>query len=125
MSPRIRLRFSGGVEAICKLRDEEAAEKILEAAPFRSEANRWGDEIYFELPIKLNLRGEREVMEIGEVAYWPQGNSLCIFFGPTPVSKAGEPRAVSRVKPLGRVIEGLKDLEKVEDGEMVEVEGLK
>ena len=42
-------------------------------------------------------------MEVGEVAYWPPGQALCIFFGPTPASVGDEPRAASPVNPLGSI----------------------
>ena len=122
MPYKVRLKFSGGVEAICELEDDSELEKLLQESPFTAEANRWGDEIYFDLPIKLKLKGERTLMEVGEVAYWPEGNSLCLFFGPTPVSKGDKPVAYSEVKPLGRVVEGLEDLRKVKDGEEIRVE---
>lgn len=121
MPYKVRLEFSGGVKAVCELEDDPEFEKLLEKSPFKAEANRWGDEIYFDLPTKLRLRGERTQMEIGEVAYWPEGNALCLFFGPTPISKGDEPVAYSKVKPLGRVVEGLEDLKKVGDGEEVTV----
>jgi len=117
----IRLRFSGGVKAVCRLKDEVELENLVKKSPFTSRANRWGDEIYFELPTKLKLEGEKTLMEIGEVAYWPEGNSLCLFFGPTPVSKDEKPVAYSDVKPLGVVIQGLEELRKVKDGERVKV----
>jgi len=117
-----RLRFSGGVTVVCRLIDDPELEKLVEKSPFSSEAERWGDEVYFELPVKLRLRGEKTLMEVGEVAYWPEGNSLCLFFGPTPVSKDDRPVAYSDVKPLGRVVEGLESLKEVRDGEGVRVE---
>ncbi|HDD66871.1 MAG TPA: hypothetical protein ENG52_04530 [Nitrososphaeria archaeon] len=117
-----RLRFSGGVTVVCRLIDDLELEKLVEKSPFSSEAERWGDEVYFELPVKLRLRGEKTLMEVGEVAYWPEGNSLCLFFGPTPVSKDDRPVAYSDVKPLGRVVEGLESLKEVRDGEGVRVE---
>ena len=117
-----RLRFSGGVTVVCRLIDDPELEKLVEKSPFSSEAERWGDEVYFELPVKLRLRGEKRLMEVGEVAYWPEGNSLCLFFGPTPVSKDDRPVAYSDVKPLGRVVEGLESLKEVRDGEGVRVE---
>ena len=117
-----RLRFSGGVTVVCRLIDDPELEKLAEKSPFSSEAERWGDEVYFELPVKLRLRSEKTLMEVGEVAYWPEGNSLCLFFGPTPVSKDDRPVAYSDVKPLGRVVEGLESLKRVRDGEEVRVE---
>lgn len=122
MPYRLRLEFSGGVRAVCELEDSPELEKLLRESPFTAEANRWGDEIYFDLPVKLRFKGERTLMEVGEVAYWPEGNSLCLFFGPTPISKGDKPVAYSKVKPLGRVVEGLKDLRKVKDGEEIRAE---
>lgn len=117
---RLRFRFSGGVEVVGEV-EEEVGRKLAQAAPFKSEVNRWGDEVYFELPIELGLKGVKVVMEVGEIAYWPEGNALCIFFGPTPVSRGGEPRAYSPVRPLGKVVEGLEGLKDVGEGEEVSV----
>jgi len=122
MNKRVRFRFSGGVEVVGVVEDEKVAEELSKNSPFESIVNRWGDEIYFELPFDLGLRGERVVMRVGEMAYWPEGNSLCIFFGPTPVSRRGEPRAISRVKPLGEIVEGLDELKGVKQGERIRVE---
>jgi hypothetical protein len=101
--------------------DEPELEKLLENSSFEAKAERWGDEVYFELPVKLELKGERTLMEVGEVAYWPDGNCLCIFFGPTPMSRDEQPVAYSKVKPLGRVIEGLSRLKDVSNEELVRV----
>jgi hypothetical protein len=117
----VSLDFSSGVRVVCELVDEPELEKLLESSPFEAEAERWGDEVYFELPVKLELRGERMLMEVGEVAYWPDGNCLCVFFGPTPMSRDERPVAYSKVKPLGRVVEGLSLLKEVSDRELVRV----
>jgi len=117
----ISLDFSSGVRVICELVDEPELEKLLENSSFEARAERWGDEVYFELPVKLGLKGERTLMEVGEVAYWPDGNCLCIFFGPTPMSRDEQPVAYSKVKPLGRVIEGLGRLKDVSNEELVRV----
>lgn len=117
MPYRVELEFSGGMKATCLLNDVAELEKLAEKSPFKSEANRWGDEIYFELPVKLKLKGERTMMEIGEVAYWPEGNCLCLFFGPTPISKGDKPVAYSDVTPLGKIVNGLENLKNVKDGE--------
>jgi hypothetical protein len=117
----VSLDFSSGVRVICELVDEPELEKLLENSSFEAKAERWGDEVYFELPVKLELKGERTLMEVGEVAYWPDGNCLCIFFGPTPMSRDEQPVAYSKVKPLGRVIEGLSHLKDVSNEELVRV----
>ena len=117
----VSLDFSSGVRVICELVDEPELEKLLENSSFEAKAERWGDEVYFELPVKLELKGERTLMEVGEVAYWPDGNCLCIFFGPTPMSRDEQPVAYSKVKPLGRVIEGLSRLKDISNEELVRV----
>lgn len=117
----VTLEFESGVKVICELAEHPELEKLLAHSPFSSEAERWGDEVYFELPVKLEFDGERMLMEVGEVAYWPEGNSICIFFGPTPISRDEKPVAYSKVKPLGRVIEGVEHLRKVKNGEYVKV----
>lgn len=120
MPYKLLIRFSSGLEVLCLLRDEAELEKLITRSPFKSTANLWGDEVYFELPVRLKLEGEKKVMEIGEVAYWPEGNSLCLFFGPTPISRDDKPIAYSNVKPLGKILQGLEHLKKVEDGEELE-----
>lgn len=95
---------AGGVSLEAILNDGPTADKVWEALPCDGEANRWGDEIYFALPV---IAGEepdaRAEMAVGELGYWPPGNAFCIFFGPTPVSRGAEPRAYSRVNVLGRI----------------------
>jgi hypothetical protein len=61
-------------------------------------------------------------VEVGDVAYWPPGESMCIFFGPTPVSKASEPRAYSPVNVFGKVIGDPLVFRKVKNGEKTKVE---
>lgn len=45
----------------------------------------------------------KEVVEMGDIGYWPQGNAFCIFFGPTPASLGDEIRAASAVNLVGKV----------------------
>jgi hypothetical protein len=81
------------------------AVKILEALPFESTVNTWGNEIYFTIPVAVQQEHDaRADVEIGELAYWPMGKAFCIFFGPTPVSRDEKPRAYSPVNVFGRVI---------------------
>jgi hypothetical protein len=105
MAGRIRI-VVGGREVKANLNESETARALLEQLPLRVSMSRWGDEYYGDCGLSAPLEpGARAEMEVGELAYWPQGSALCIFFGPTPASVGDEPRAVSPVNPLG-MIEG-------------------
>lgn len=103
-------------------KNPKTREAFIEAAPFESRVNTWGDEIYFSTPVKLGQENAQETVEKGDVAYWPPGNALCIFFGPTPVSSPGEIRPASPVNVFGKVVGDLERLKKVRSGEKVRVE---
>lgn len=101
----------GKLALAATLGEGPAARRLAESLPLTVTMSRWGDEYYGALPVKLPV-GEkrRDVFEVGELALWPEGNALCIFFGPTPVSLADEPRMASPGIPLGRIATGAKDL---------------
>ncbi|MGQ9479277.1 MAG: cyclophilin-like fold protein [Thermoproteota archaeon] len=100
----------------------KTVESIMKALPFKGIANRWGDEIYFEIPIKLPEENSQVEVEKGDVAYWPPGRAMCIFFGPTPVSRKGKIMAYSPVNVFAKIEGSLEDLKKVKDGEEITVE---
>ena len=125
MPYRISFKFSGGIRSEGVLDDSEASKRVANLGPFTSRVNLWGDEIYFELPADLGIKGERREVEVGTIAYWPDGNSLCIFFGPTPMSRDDQPVAYTAVKPLGKITAGLELLKRVSEGEKVEVNVVK
>lgn len=93
-----------------------------EFIPFEIEARRWSSEVYFETPISTEKENASELVQVGDVAYWPPGRVLCLFFGPTPVNKPGEVRSANSVNVVSKVIEGLNTLKKVKDGEKVRLE---
>ena len=94
---------AGGLEAKVWLNDTDTASKVCAILPITSEVNVWGEEIYFAIPVKTGLEDARETVDLGDIAYWPQGNALCIFFGRTPVSEGDEIRPVSPVNIIGRI----------------------
>ncbi len=100
-----------GCRMEAELSDAPAAQKVAAALPLSAQMSRWGDEYYggVDLDIPEDATG-RELMAIGEIAYWPPGKALCIFFGRTPVSTDERPRAASAVLPVGRVTQGISDL---------------
>ena len=97
------LLLIGNNDFVIELNDSDTANAIWLAAPFEAYTNAWGDEIYFEVPVKCGLENGRKVLKAGEVAYWPDGKALCIFYGPTPVSRGSDPEAISDVSPVGRL----------------------
>tara|TARA_Y100000588_G_scaffold176525_1_gene190548 strand:- start:392 stop:772 length:381 start_codon:yes stop_codon:yes gene_type:complete len=85
------------INIICILRENLTAEKIVSILPLESNINVWGDEIYFPVEsINLELENDaKDVMELGEIAFWIQGNSIAIGYGATPVSVRDEIRLIN------------------------------
>ncbi len=96
------------------LNNSDTSDLFYSALPKKITMQRWGDEYYGDCGIKVNAaKDARAEMEVGELAIWPDGNALCIFFGPTPASTDDKPRAISKVNPIGKIsqdVSFLKDL---------------
>lgn len=121
--PRKITITSGKVSLPATLNDSDSARAIGQALPIEARANRWGEEIYFEIPVELEESGDaRAEMQVGELAYWAPGSAFCIFFGPTPVSQGEAPRAASPVNPLGMVDGDAAAFKAVRSGEKVRLE---
>ncbi len=122
MSRRIRIT-AGQVELRAELNDSQTANAIYDALPITGHGNRWGEEIYFEIPVDVALEpGASEDVEVGSLGYWPPGKAFCIFFGPTPASSGDEPKAASPVNTIGRVNENVRELKDVPHGQEVRLE---
>lgn len=121
MSKRIRIK-ANAIEITAELNDTNTAKAIWEALPIRSDASRWGQEIYFSIPLHLELEKERELVDIGDLGYWPPGSAFCIFFGPTPASRGEEIRPASPVNVFGKVVGDAKVLDQVKSGVKITVE---
>ena len=93
----------GNVSLTATLADNERARRIYDALPLDEPYTVWGDEIYFSIPVFLDLEEGREIMEIGELGYWFSGNAFCVFYGRTSVSTDERPRAASVVSPFGKI----------------------
>lgn len=96
------------------LHDTPCAKQIVEQLPARGEINTWGNEYYFEVDINLGPdETATKDVEVGDLAYWPQGNAIALFFGPTPESSGDEPVPASKVNIIGKVdnAEYLKQLD--------------
>ena len=94
---------AGPVVVSATLNDTATAAMIWDALPIEASANTWGDEIYFAIPVAPGDETGLEVVDLGDLAYWPPGNAFCIFFGPTPMSRGNEIRPASAVTVVGKI----------------------
>lgn len=103
--------------------DTPTARAIAGALPFGSAAQTWGDEVYFDAPIAVDLEPQaRQIVEPGTVCFWVEGSALALPFGPTPISTDGRPKLASRCNVLGRVLGDARVLARVRAGDKVSVE---
>jgi len=107
------------------LDDTPTAQALLEALPFASVAQTWGEELYFEAPVNANLEPEaRQTVEPGTVCFWVEGSALALPWGRTPISTDARPKLVSPCNVLGRVLGEAQRLAQVNPGDRVKVEAL-
>jgi hypothetical protein len=121
MGRAIRI-LAGDVVAAAELNETRTATAIWEALPLEARGQTWGDEIYFSIGIRAEAEAARDVVALGELAYWPPGSAFCIFFGPTPMSRGDEIRPASPVTVVGRVAGDATVFKTVAAGTMVRLE---
>ena len=122
MATRIKITVKD-ITLDAELFDTPCARSISELLPFETETSEWGDEFYFEVPIKMYL-DETATMEVkvGDIGFWPPGNALALFFGPTPMSSGNDPVPASDVNLVGRIIGDAKILKKAKGAGRVRIE---
>lgn len=118
-----RIKFSiGSVTLEAELKDTPTADAICNALPIESQAHTWGDEVYFSTSIETALEPDaKDVVELGELAFWVQGSSIAMGFGPTPASHGNEIRLVTATNIWGRALGDIKILKAVNEGDRVQM----
>lgn len=113
---------AGNVQVVANLNDSPTADAIWNALPLTARANTWGDEIYYSIPVSLEEASDAQaVVAMGDLGYWAPGSAMCIFFGPTPVSRGNDIRPASPVNVFGRIAGDATVFKAVRSGEQITV----
>ena len=121
---RMKIKItSGDISAVAELKKTQTAKIIYNSLPIEASANKWGDEIYFPIPVNIEAETDaKEIVSVGDIAYWPEGSCFCIFWGKTPASKGNEIRAASKVNVFGRIKGDAKIFKNIKNSDLVVLE---
>src|SRR3984957_1491622 len=106
----IRFDF-GSLTLDAELLDTPTAKAIAAALPISGSAMTWGEEGYFDIPVKVP----------GEIAYWPDGHAIALGFGRTPISEGDETRLASPCNIWAKALGDVKPLANVKAGTKIKV----
>ncbi|MDQ1278763.1 MAG: uncharacterized protein QG670_23 [Thermoproteota archaeon] len=116
----IKSKAIGEVHAeLTEDKNPNTTKSIWASLPIKARANTWGDEIYFSICLDIKTENSQQIVEKGDIGYWPPGKAFCIFFGPTPASVGNDIRAASPVNIFGKILGNIAILKNVEEGDEI------
>jgi uncharacterized protein len=119
---RIKISWPKGA-ASATLEDTPTSRALVSELPVKAKAQTWGEEVYFEVPVKATLEaGAKQVVPPGTVCFWTEGSSLALPWGRTPASEGDESRLVTRCNILGKIDGDARQLASVRSGDTITVE---
>ena len=108
-----------GLSVRGRLKRSRVADAVWDALPIEGRGQLWGEELYFYISLRVPPENPKDVVDRGDIAYWPEGPGLCLFWGPTPVSRGEEIRPYSPVEVIGKVIGNLSVLKNIRPGRVI------
>ena len=108
MKQKIQMKIENSSTVLLELDDANSPNTVnefIKKLPFTVDLNVWGDEIYTsKSPISQPEENAKSPVNLNDVAYWPTGKAICLFYGPTPIGKSGEITPASPVNIIGKII---------------------
>ena len=115
--------FAGATTLEGEFFDTACARAMAGMLPIETHPHEWGDEFYFEVPVKMELDESATTgVKVGDIGYWPPGAALAIFFGPTPLSVGDDPVPASAVNLVGRITADARELKKEKGTQKIRIE---
>ena len=122
MATPIRITV-GGITVAAELGDTVLAGNIAGKLPIETTPNEWGDEFYFAIPVRAGLdETATSKVKVGDIGFWPPGNAMAIFFGPTPMSSGADPVPASDVCLIGRITDDATLLRRARGARKIRIE---
>ncbi|WP_455206825.1 cyclophilin-like fold protein [Kaarinaea lacus] len=115
----------GSIELVASLLDTPTAKAVIDCLPIESIAQTWGEEVYFEVPLRAKRENNaKDVVEPGEIAFWVEGNCVAIGFGRTPLSKGHEIRLAAKTNIWAITHDDVKKLGTVKPGDIIRIDSM-
>ena len=116
----------GNITLRAEMTDTACAKQIIDKLPIDASPNEWGDEFYFQIPVKAPPDETATAkVKVGDIGYWPPGNAMAIFFGKTPMSTGADPVPASAINVVGRILGDATVLKQAKGATRIRIEKIK